>query len=244
MRFLSYELSEDTPTYVGNPPVMLKQVSSIADGEAANWFSIVTINHSGTHIDAPWHFDGAGLHLEELAPESFVYTSAVLIDLPRDRDELIRSNDLELYSERLARADLVILRTGFGERYRTTDPVTYGSAGPGFEESAGQYLRGLPLLRCAMMDIISASAPAHPEAGVAFHRTALGSSVSGALNPYVLLVEDCRLDVDLTPEDLAVVIVAPLRIRPSDGGPCTVLAFSDDDLVTLRRGVSGRTEAT
>ena len=80
------------------------------------------------------------------------------------------------------------------------------------------------------MDIISAGAPAHPGEAVAFHRAALGPDVPGAANSFVLLAEDCRIDADLTADDLALVVLAPLRIAPSDGTPCTILAFSRQDL--------------
>jgi arylformamidase len=230
MRLLSYELGRDTPTYPGNPPVELRPFTSIADGDAANQVSLTTVNHNGTHVDAPWHFDPAGRRLDELDPATFVFWRPSIIDLPKGPNELITGEDLERFAPVIAGADLLLLRTGFGARTRASDPVAYGHSGPGFSESAGFFLRQFPMLRCLAMDIISAGAPAHPGEAVAFHRAALGSAVTGAANPFVLLAEDCRLDADVTAGDLALVVLAPLRIAPSDGGPCTIFAFGRTDL--------------
>jgi arylformamidase len=233
MRLLSYELGQGTPTYRDNPPVELRHVSKIADGAVANWFSLSTINHNGTHVDAPWHFDPAGQRLDELDPTTFVFSRPVLIDLPKGPGELITDDDLRPFGDALDGADILLLRTGFGARLRDADPGTYGQDGPGFAESAGLFLRRFAALRCLAMDIISAGAPAHRDEAVAFHRAALGSGVADAANPFVLLVEDCRLDPDLTADDLGLVILAPLRLAPSDGAPCTIFAFSPGDLAGL-----------
>ncbi len=233
MRLLSYELGNDTPTYRDNPPVELRQVSSIADGQVANWFSLTTINHNGTHVDAPWHFDPAGRRLDELDPATFVFSRPALIDLPRGPAELITAEDLEPFADLITGADLLALRTGFGGLTRESGPGTYGQDGPGFAESAGLFLRRFPALRCLAMDIISAGAPAYRDEAVAFHRAALGSAVPDAANPFVLLAEDCRLDADLTQDDLGLVVLAPLRIAPSDGAPCTIFAFSRQELAQL-----------
>jgi arylformamidase len=230
MRLLSYELGRDTPTYPGNPPVELRPFTSIADGDAANQFSLTTLNHNGTHVDAPWHFDPAGRRLDELDPATFAFWHPSIIDIPKGPNELISAEDLEPFAPVVAGADLLLLRTGFGGRIRDSDPVAYGHSGPGFAESAGFFLRQFPALRCMAMDIISAGAPAHPGEAVAFHRAALGPDVPGAANSFVLLAEDCRIDADLTADDLALVVLAPLRIAPSDGAPCTILAFSRQDL--------------
>jgi len=243
MRFLSHELTGTTPTYLDNPAVQLEQVSSIANGDAANWFSLRTINHNGTHVDAPWHFDQHGTRLDELPPRSFFFTSARLADVPKDTGDLITEDDLRRHRKLIADADLLLVRTGFGARYRDAAPRVYGGQGPGFAESAGTYLRQFPALRCVGMDVISAGAPAWREEGRAFHRVALGAvSPPGAANPFVLLAEDCRLDDDLAAADLDLVIMSPLVIKPSDGAPVTMLALSGDDLASIglsRTGTQG-----
>jgi kynurenine formamidase len=226
-------MSNDTPTYMDNPPVTIEQVSSMESGGIANWFSLTTINHNGTHVEAPWHFVNDGRRLDELDPADFVFASPVIIDVTKGRDDLITREDLEAHSRAIEGSDVLMVRTGFAARFRDHEPETYGKAGPGFSESAGHYLREFPKLRCLMMDIISAGAPAHPEEGVEFHRAALGGTDGNAANAFVLVVEDCRLDADLTAEDLALVVLTPIRMRPSDAGLCGAVGLSRKDLAGL-----------
>lgn len=234
MRLLSYPLGKVTPTYMENPAVQLEQVASIDKGDVANWFSLRTINHNGTHLDAPWHFNPHGKRLDQLAPESFFFTTPRLVDIPKDADELITDDDLRHHHDLISEADVLLVRTGFGSRHRNHAPGVYGQHGPGFAESAGAYVRQFPDLRCIAMDVISAGAPAHPDDGVAFHRAALGATFpAGAANPFVLLAEDCRLDDDLTAPDLGLVVMSPLILESADGAPITMVALSADDLAGL-----------
>lgn len=234
MRLLSYELAGATPTYMDNPPVELEQVSSIEDGDIANWFSLKTINHNGTHVDAPWHFNQQGVRLDQLLPGSFFFSEARVIDVPKAAGELIRDEDLRLHRHVIDGSDLLLVRTGFGARHRNDPSRVYGQQGPGFAESAGVYFRQFAALRAVGMDLISAGAPGHPAEGQAFHQVALGAwAPPGAQNPFVLLIEDCRLEEDLAGADLQFVIMSPLIIKPSDGAPVTMFALSDRDLEGL-----------
>lgn len=124
MRLLSWELTPETPTYMDNPPVELEQVASIAGGDIANWFSLQTINHNGTHVDAPWHFDPQRMRLDHLEPSPFFFTRPRVIDVPRDAGALITADDLRSSHDAIDGADLVLVRTGFGGRYRHGAPVT------------------------------------------------------------------------------------------------------------------------
>jgi len=40
----------------------------------------------------------------------------------------------------------------------------------------------------------------------------------------VFLIEDARIDADLKPEDLGLVVMAPLLLQDQDGGQVTMLA--------------------
>ena len=71
------------------------------------------------------------------------------------------------------------------------------------------------------MDLPSASSPLHLEEGNAFHREVLGTTGRG---PTLFLVEDCRLDPDLTQAELRRVLVVPLLLDNLDAAQCTILA--------------------
>lgn len=151
-RLLSYPLGPDTPTYRDNAKVELKPVSLIEEGGVANWFELRTINHNGTHVDAPWHFDPAGPRLTELDAGLFVYRRPVLIDVPRAEGELIGEIALREHEAKIAAADMLLVRTGFAAATRASHPERYGWQAPGFEASAASYLRSFSTLRALVMD--------------------------------------------------------------------------------------------
>jgi len=58
---LSVALSDDTPTYPGDPGIQIREWSTLASGDKANVSLLEFGAHTGTHVDAPAHFlAGAG----------------------------------------------------------------------------------------------------------------------------------------------------------------------------------------
>lgn len=224
IRFLSYPLSPETPAFPNCPQATFEPTSRIERGDVCNWVTVTTQNHVSTHVDAPWHFNPNGKRITELEPWEFFFESPRLIDLTKSDDELITDADLRRYSAEIAGADILMIRTGFGRKWRDADPVRYSQHGPGFEPSAGEYLiREQPSLRAIVLDWISAASPTHAPAGHEFHRTVLGRRRE---DRYILIVEDARLDPELIQGDLGRVIVAPLLLQDQDGGPVTMFAES------------------
>ena len=56
-QLLSYPLSNNAPVWPGNlPAAQTEAFSSIAKGDTANTTVLHLFSHSGTHLDAPYHF--------------------------------------------------------------------------------------------------------------------------------------------------------------------------------------------
>ncbi|MGL1862876.1 MAG: cyclase family protein [Pseudodesulfovibrio sp.] len=53
---ISLPVSDDMVCWEGDPPPRMRQVLSIANGDACNLTTISMGVHTGTHIDAPYHF--------------------------------------------------------------------------------------------------------------------------------------------------------------------------------------------
>ncbi|MCS6922936.1 MAG: cyclase family protein [Fimbriimonadales bacterium] len=63
---ISVPLRQPMPTYPGDAPFELIPVVRIAEGGICNGSRLQLGTHSGTHIDAPWHFNDAGKRVHEI----------------------------------------------------------------------------------------------------------------------------------------------------------------------------------
>ncbi|WP_102127793.1 cyclase family protein [Deinococcus planocerae] len=69
---ISRQLTSGHPTWPGDPPFVVEPMAQIAGGDSVNTAQLHASTHTGTHVDAPWHYDDAGLRLEELGLEAYV----------------------------------------------------------------------------------------------------------------------------------------------------------------------------
>ncbi len=59
-------ISNASPNWPGDTPVNYRMTSRIADGNSVNVGAVTFSTHSGTHVDAPWHYLDTGQKLHEL----------------------------------------------------------------------------------------------------------------------------------------------------------------------------------
>lgn len=220
---LSFPLSEKTPLFRDNPPVKVWPQFSTDTGDVFNQSFLLTINHNGTHMDGPRHFNPDGLSLWELPIEDFIYDRVAVLDISKSDDELITAEDLRPHQEQIAKADLLIIRTGHGA-FRSSDIYRYGWHNPGFAKSAGDFLIEFTNLKALGMDVPSAASAQNLDEGVAFHQAVLGTHRSD--HRFILIIEDMNLEQDLNRMER--VYALPLLVEGMDSGPCTIVGeFSE-----------------
>ena len=214
-RFLSYPLSENTPTYGLRSRVVLTKSSAIERGDAANNTSIQMTVHSGTHLDMPCHFHANGQTIESFAPEFFLFHRAQCIEVA-PAGNVVFEEVVDALSTVDKGCDLLIVKTG-SCRFRAE--ARYALENFGFDRRLSDVLREtLPQVRVFGFDTISVSSFTDRLAGREAHRCFLAPE-----HP-ILLLED--MDLREVGQDTVFqeVIVAPLAIAGSDGIPCSVLA--------------------
>ncbi|MDW8084344.1 MAG: cyclase family protein [Candidatus Caldarchaeum sp.] len=211
---LSHHLSTSTPSYDDGPRLEILPYKQISKGDSSNSFFVKMMNHLGTHVDAPYHFDPNGRKISSYSVDELVFSKPLFIDLRKQAQELITRDDLKTFEEEIANSDILLLRTGF-QVFRQTDPETYMKRGPCLSPDAAEYLRGFPLLRALGVDMISISSPMRRELGRESHRRLL-------VGRSFLIIED--MDLSGKPSKLKKVLLVPLMIDDVDSAPCTVLA--------------------
>jgi arylformamidase len=63
---ISLTISPAMPTWPGDPALTLERVEKIEDGANANVSRLAMSVHSGTHVDAPYHFLQGGKPVDQL----------------------------------------------------------------------------------------------------------------------------------------------------------------------------------
>ncbi len=195
-------LSTDLPTYPGDPPFAVTSTHRIADGQPFNVSRIALGSHTGTHVDAPYHFLADGATVEQLPLEILLGKCRVVELMAREK---IQRSDLEALD---LRDDLrVLLKTRMSGQLR--QPV-FQEDYVYLTEDAASYLAqvGIKLVGIDYLSIEkfgSTDYPAHHmllEAGVVIVEGLDLSEVEGG-------------EYDMT--------CLPLRIVGLDGSPARVI---------------------
>ena len=92
-------LSADVPTFPGDPRFQMEFSHRIADGKPYNVARVTLGVHSGTHVDAPYHFLEDGATVEALPLEIMMGKVRVVQVAARDAIDLADVQSLDLTDE-------------------------------------------------------------------------------------------------------------------------------------------------
>lgn len=203
------------PTYPGTPPIRIRALKQIAQGDSNNTYLIELPNHTGTHIDTPNHFDDNGRKIASFQLAELIFEKPLLVQIEKDEGQLFFPKDFEKFEQEMGGADFLLIRTGF-ESQRLGDAGSYSNRNPGFSAEGAAYVaRRFGNLRGIGFDFVSLSSVLHREEGRAAHRVLL-------VERDFVIVEDMHLSELATPPKR--VFVIPLFLEGVDGTPCTVVA--------------------
>jgi arylformamidase len=195
---ISLNLSAETVRWVTAPPFELLQRRRMDRGDHNNSSALNMSVHSGTHVDAPFHFVPDGATIDSLPLEVFI-GSALVHAVESGRyitKEHVNAIDLEGETRVLFKT-----RNSHLLRRSTFDPDFVA-----FSVEAAQALvaRGIKLVG---LDYLSV---AHADEQIPVHRAFLDHGVA--------LLEG--IDLSEVPPGRYELICFPIRLRGSDGAPC------------------------
>jgi arylformamidase len=102
--------------YPGDPPPRIEQAKAIRAGDVCNVSLLTMGSHTGTHVDAPYHFIDGGARLGEVALERMV-GEALVVDL-RGRAAV---DAAALDSASLRTGDILLCRTDNSWRWEKAE---------------------------------------------------------------------------------------------------------------------------
>lgn len=115
---LSRRVCEDTQVFPGDPRPHFEPASTIAS-DGVNVLSLHLGSHSGTHVDAPYHFVEDGARIDEIDPALFIGPATIMDVRGKEPREHITVEDLRPYEDRLSEGVIAVVWTGWDEHYGT-----------------------------------------------------------------------------------------------------------------------------
>jgi kynurenine formamidase len=221
---MTYAINDKLPAWPGNDRTF--EAKAVATPEKDGYFarSFWTLEHYGTHLDAPAHFPGGKQYLDQI-PVAHFFGPAVVLDV---RDEVSKDSDYRLRVMRVEKWEalhgripsgaIVLLRTGWSSRwpdqarYRNTDAGGVMHF-PGYSVEAAKLL----IERGAVgLGIDTLSIDYGPSKEFEVHRTDLPAGLYNLEN---------LANLDQLPDSGAFLIAAPIKLEGGSGGPVRVFAL-------------------
>lgn len=195
---ISLNLSAETVRWVTSPPFELLERRRMSKGEANNSSAVTMSVHSGTHLDAPFHFVPGGATIESLPLDLFI--GPCLVHAVDARKYITREHVEALDLKRESRV-LFKTRNSLLLRKPVYDPefTAFSVDAAGALVERGVRLVGLDYLSVA-----------HADEQVPVHRAFLDHGVVLLEGIDLFEVEPGRYEL----------ICFPIRLRGSDGAPC------------------------
>ncbi|WP_226008209.1 cyclase family protein [Natrinema salinisoli] len=209
---LTQPFDGDVPHSAALPEPEFETISDVdRDGVNAQW--IGTPTHVGTHVDAPRHMIAGGATIDEIPLERFA-GPATVADVRREESEPITAEELAAAAGDVRPDDILLVRTGWGDRYEREDYERY----PWLAADVGDWLleQGVKLLA------VDTPSPDRPRATrpdgwdeYPIHRTLLPEGI--------LIAEHLRIPPSIA-GTRPMVYGFPLSLRGGDGAPARFVA--------------------
>ena len=202
------------PVADGDPGVEFETNRTI-DGDGWNAKTLHLYSHSGTHMDAPFHFLEDGSTLESQPLEKSVGRCHKLDLSPAESKQIITPGDLEPLTSRIASGDRLVIQTGWSGR---RDTPAFRDDLPRISPDAARWLVGHGI----------AFVGVEPPSVADVNNLSEVTEVHQILLSAGIVIAESLTNLHLLPADRPFTIVAlPLKIQGGDGAPARIIALLD-----------------
>lgn len=208
---LTLEISNKLPSFPGSPgPQFISWADKKSDGY--NLELIFLSSHSGTHLDAPYHFIEKGIKID-VVPLSRLITSAILCKIRKGPDMPITRNDIasfEAKNGKIQPNSAIVFGTGWSRNLTRED---YFTKNPGLSAGAARYLSER---RVSLVGIDSPSIDLGKDPKFSAHHVLLKSGI---------LILENLCNIDKIKRTGFMLIVLPLKLKGATGSPVRAVAI-------------------
>ncbi len=210
---LSVPVDAGTTVYPGDPRPSF-EVHSTIEHEGFNLLEIHLGSQSGTHVDAPFHFEPTGLRIDEVPIDRFTGPGVVVDATSVGAREQITWEHVAPVADRLGPGVVALLHTGWSRHYGTPKyfdhPYLAGDA----------CARMLELgVRTICIDAINIDeTPDDDHLGVGYPCHHLISRLDGVIG-------ENFTGFDRLGDGELLIVCTPIRLTGADGGPVRAVAI-------------------
>jgi len=208
---LTLTVSDEIPTFPGSPqPSFIPWENVKEDGYNLELLFLST--HTGTHMDAPYHFLEKGAKIHEISLKKLV-SEAVLIKSKKKGGESITKIDIQKFEKKhgkIASFSSVIFYTGW---QRNLQKKYYFTKNPGLSVSAAKYLASKKI---NLVGIDSPSIDLGKDSKFSVHQIFAKKGM--------LIVENLA-NLEKIKSSKFHLVVLPLKLKNATGSPVRAIAF-------------------
>jgi len=219
---LSYPLSEKTPVCFGyTVKTKFIPVKRIANGNHANTTEVHLFTHNGTHMDAPWHFNPEGKHVDELDVEDWVFNNPKAIDVSHRPKRNIGRSDIEPFFSKDDNSDLLLVFSGLSLLIES-NTKEYMENFPGFTSDAADFILKETKIRAIALDLPSVD----PVENILARNYPIHRMMLGDVKHSLIIIENVNIAPALG-KKVNRVFAVPLLLEGLDGSPINIFAEVD-----------------
>jgi kynurenine formamidase len=210
---LSHSINAQTQVYPGDPEPRLQVHSTIAK-DGFNLLSLQMGSQTGTHVDAPYHFDESTEKIDELPLERFLGRGVILNATGLAPRTEISWGLISQDAEQLSKGDIALIHTGWSKHFGSDEYFNH----PYLGADACQKLLEKGVLVFGIDAINIDETPDENNPGVGFPCHHLIAKRAGVISENL-----CNLDQISFPDPL--ISLLPLKLKAGDGAPVRAVAI-------------------
>jgi len=208
---LTLEISKSIPNFPGSPSPQFLTWSTIKD-DRYNLELLFLSSHTGTHLDAPYHFTKNGVKIHQI-PVTRLIGKTLLIKIKKSKDQAITKNDLlefELKNGKIKDFSSIIFFTNW---QKNLQKKFFFTNNPGLSKSAAEYLISKKI---NLIGIDSPSIDLGIDNSFTSHKILLKNNI--------LIVENLT-NLEQIPTLEFDFIILPLKLKDATGSPVRAIAI-------------------
>ncbi len=135
---LTLTISESIPSFPGSPKPQFISWSNLKE-DGYNLELLFLSSHTGTHLDAPYHFVKNGLKINQI-PLDRLIGKAILIKIKKTKNNAITKSDIILFERKngkIPNKSSIFFSTGWQKNLQKKN---YFTENPGLDISAARYI--------------------------------------------------------------------------------------------------------